>query len=385
MNTIDIIYIIATAGALIGGFMTGFLSKVSSIVGIVFGIFNAIVLQESASKMLQDATELSETNATIIAFAALLIVSFIAVKIVAAILAWILDVLHLGIINKLAGALLSGIVTLVIVTAIIDVTSLLAPENRYTGKTVQQGSMFYNKIANDIYKDVIGKFADLIHSSSKDSTATTSIEKNTTETAANDNPGLLYKGTYTISGQGYNETYGYTNGADEVSEIEIYEEYIIIDGIQYDYIRINGPWRTYKGWTLSSSGLGESTDFYKVNMNTFEMIKYCVTDNQYGDNTWYYEIKNGATIFNRHSNNNPNDFVNYSDVSSSTNNDTYLVPNHYKRDKKECKACDGKGWIPSTRGVASFGQEKWCHECGKNVEASHYHETCPSCKGEGEW
>ena len=155
MNTIDIIYIIATAGALIGGFMTGFLSKVSSIVGIVFGIFNAIVLQESASKMLQDATELSETNATIIAFAALLIVSFIAVKIVAAILAWILDVLHLGIINKLAGALLSGIVTLVIVTAIIDVTSILAPENRYTGKTVQQGSMFYNKIANDIYKDVV--------------------------------------------------------------------------------------------------------------------------------------------------------------------------------------------------------------------------------------
>ncbi|MBE6286267.1 MAG: CvpA family protein [Bacteroidaceae bacterium] len=155
MNTIDIIYIIATAGALIGGFMTGFLSKVSSIVGIVFGIFNAIVLQESASKMLQDATELSETNATIIAFAALLIVSFIAVKIVAAILAWILDVLHLGIINKLAGALLSGIVTLVIVTAIIDVTSLLAPENRYTGKTVQQGSMFYNKIANDVYKDVV--------------------------------------------------------------------------------------------------------------------------------------------------------------------------------------------------------------------------------------
>lgn len=135
--------------------MTGFLSKVSSIVGIVFGIFNAIVLQENASKMLQDATELSETNATIIAFAALLIVSFIAVKIVAAILAWILDVLHLGIINKFAGAMLLGIVTLVIVTAIIDVTSLLAPENRYTGKTVQQGSMFYNKIANDIYKDIV--------------------------------------------------------------------------------------------------------------------------------------------------------------------------------------------------------------------------------------
>lgn len=385
MNAIDIIYIISIVVTSLVGFFTGFLSKVSTIVGVVFGLFNAMVFHEAASKMLQEATGWEELTATITAFAALLVITIVIVKLVVALLAWIFDVLHLGIINKLAGAMLSGIVTLVIVTAIIDVTSLLAPENRYTGKTVQQGSMFYNKIANDVYKDVIGKFADLIHSSSKDSTATTSIEKKTTETAANNNPGLLYKGTYTISGQGYNETYGYTNGADEVSEIEIYEEYIIIDGIQYDYININGPWRTYKGWTLSSSGLGESTDFYKVNMNTFEMIKYCVTDNQFGDDTWYYEIKNGATIFNRHSNNNLNDFVNYSDVSSSTNNDTYLVPNHYKRDKKECKACDGKGWIPSTRGVASFGQEKWCHECGKYVEASHYHETCPSCKGEGEW
>lgn len=155
MNTIDIIYIIATVVALVGGFMAGFLSKVSSIVGIVFGIFNAIVLQENASKMLQDATELSETNATIIAFAALLIASFIVVKIIAAILAWILNLLHLGIINKLAGALLSALMTLVIITAIVDVTSLLAPENKYTGKTVQQESLFYNKIANDIYKDVV--------------------------------------------------------------------------------------------------------------------------------------------------------------------------------------------------------------------------------------
>lgn len=155
MNTIDIIYIIATVVALVGGFMAGFLSKVSSIVGIVFGIFNAIVLQENASKMLQDATELSETNATIIAFAALLIASFIVVKIIAAILAWILNLLHLGIINKLAGALLSALMTLVIITAIVDVTSLLAPDNKYTGKTVQQESLFYNKIANDIYKDVV--------------------------------------------------------------------------------------------------------------------------------------------------------------------------------------------------------------------------------------
>ena len=58
---------------------------------------------------------------------------------------------------------------------------------------------------------------------------------------------------------------------------------------------------------------------------------------------------------------------------------------HSTRTPKTCGACGGKGWIASTRGVASFGLEKWCSECGKTVPSSHYHETCPSCNGKGVW
>ena len=59
---------------------------------------------------------------------------------------------------------------------------------------------------------------------------------------------------------------------------------------------------------------------------------------------------------------------------------------HSTRTPKTCGACDGKGWIPETKGVASFGlDDKWCSECNKQVAANHYHATCPSCKGKGVW
>lgn len=55
------------------------------------------------------------------------------------------------------------------------------------------------------------------------------------------------------------------------------------------------------------------------------------------------------------------------------------------REKKHCNLCDGTGWIVETKGVASFGLDKYCSECGKTVPANHYHTKCPSCKGEGQW
>lgn len=54
------------------------------------------------------------------------------------------------------------------------------------------------------------------------------------------------------------------------------------------------------------------------------------------------------------------------------------------RQKEECRLCDGNGWIPETKGVPSFGNNKWCAECKKTVPANHYHTSCPSCNGEGE-
>lgn len=51
----------------------------------------------------------------------------------------------------------------------------------------------------------------------------------------------------------------------------------------------------------------------------------------------------------------------------------------------QCGLCGGSGRVSTTDGVPSFGNTKYCSECGKTVPDNHYHTTCPSCKGKGWW
>lgn len=75
----------------------------------------------------------------------------------------------------------------------------------------------------------------------------------------------------------------------------------------------------------------------------------------------------------------------YDNISTSidVNTNTSSPKANTSRTLGTCRLCDGKGTIVETKGVASFGLDKWCGECNKNVSANHYHTSCPSCKGRG--
>ncbi len=55
-----------------------------------------------------------------------------------------------------------------------------------------------------------------------------------------------------------------------------------------------------------------------------------------------------------------------------------------QRQQHKCGLCGGSGRVIETNGI-SFGNTKWCSECGKTVPDYHYHTVCPSCKGKGWW
>ena len=155
MNVIDVIYVLATLLALVFGYREGFIKKVSSIVGIVFGLFNATVLHESASTIIFKYTGWDEVVVSVSAYVIVFILSVIIIKLVAGLLTWLLELLGLQIVNRLAGALLSAFIMMIIVTAIIDVSAMVAPENKFTGKTTQEQSLLYDKVVNGIYKKTL--------------------------------------------------------------------------------------------------------------------------------------------------------------------------------------------------------------------------------------
>lgn len=155
MNVIDVIYALATLVALILGYKEGFIKKISSVAGIVFGLFNATVLHESASQVIFKYTGWDEVVVNVSAYVVLFILSVIIIKLLALLLTWLLELLGLNFINKLAGALLSAFIMVIIVTAIVDVSSMIAPDNKFTGKTTQQQSLLYDKVIKRVYKDTL--------------------------------------------------------------------------------------------------------------------------------------------------------------------------------------------------------------------------------------
>ena len=84
-----------------------------------------------------------------------MIASIIAIKLAVAIISWFLKLIGLNIINRIAGAILSVLIVLIVITGIVDFSSVLAPDNSITGKTTQEKSLLYNKVATDIYKKTI--------------------------------------------------------------------------------------------------------------------------------------------------------------------------------------------------------------------------------------
>lgn len=66
--------------------------------------------------------------------------------------------------------------------------------------------------------------------------------------------------------------------------------------------------------------------------------------------------------------------------NNSYNNSTPSYQSH----KKVCTLCKGKGWIAGSKSPTyGITSTHWCSECDREVNASHSHDRCPSCSGNG--
>ena len=74
----------------------------------------------------------------------------------------------------------------------------------------------------------------------------------------------------------------------------------------------------------------------------------------------------------------------YNNGSSGTNGGNSGNTQTSQPKQHKCGVCGGSGRVVKTDGP-SFGNTKYCSECGRTVPDNHYHTTCPSCQGKGYW
>lgn len=201
-------------------------------------------------------------------------------------------------------------------------------------------------------------------------------------------PVLLYSGTIYQSMQGYNQTTGQYVGSGPDAEfgVEIYNEYIIVSNIRYDYTRNtnDGSERVYEGTDILCN-----QTYYYVNPKTFAMRMVKVYNNPYmGGNEYVsYQISNGRTSFQHnnpaYNNSGNNNYGNSGGYNNSNRNNN----NNNNRQRRECSLCHGKRRIVRDSSVPVYGNDSRvrCNECGGYFMRStgHSHVTCTLCHGRG--
>lgn len=192
-------------------------------------------------------------------------------------------------------------------------------------------------------------------------------------TSTSNSDDLLYKGVYTVTGWSYGYSAAqYTNtGIADLKQVEIYRSRIVVDGKSIDYWKSNGQWLWY--------GQSRNHPIYLYNPTTGE-LRFRLVFNFYGehvsDNFWVRGDQVAAYTGNATSSK-PAYSTQSGSTTTSSSSSTLVT--------KTCGYCNGRGWVPTDEGVATFGNnnKKWCQECREYVYMNHWHKTCPNCKGKG--
>lgn len=119
MVLLDIIILVILAYALFVGFRSGLIMQLSTLLAVAGGIWGAIHFSDQVELWLNDQVELGTLTGSV-AFALTFLAVLIAVNLIGRMLTKGLDVAMLGLPNKLAGAVLSGLKYTLILSALLQ-------------------------------------------------------------------------------------------------------------------------------------------------------------------------------------------------------------------------------------------------------------------------
>ena len=143
MEVIDIIILILIGVGVIQGLMKGSMKELASVVGFVAGLLLARALFGTVAEQLAPALGTSITIAQILSFILIWVAVPIGCSLVASVLTKALEVVHLGWLNRLAGAMLGAVKMMLLVGIGIYVLEYIDPKSEMVSKTTKKASVLY--------------------------------------------------------------------------------------------------------------------------------------------------------------------------------------------------------------------------------------------------
>ena len=143
MHVIDIIILVLIGIGVIQGLMKGSIKQLAQIVGFVAGLLLARGLFSTVAEQLAPALGTSITIAQILSFILIWVAVPIGCSLIASVLTKALDVINLGWLNRLAGAMLGAVKVMLLVGLGIYVFEYIDPKSYMVSKTTKNESVLY--------------------------------------------------------------------------------------------------------------------------------------------------------------------------------------------------------------------------------------------------
>ena len=148
MNTLDIIILICFLPGIIRGLSKGFLEQAVSLVGMVLSVWCAFKLRGLVCEAIAPHLEMSETLLNVVAFALILIGVSVLALILAKLFTKLVELMMLGWVNRLLGALTSCLVTLVVLGVVIVLFDTVNVKFGLVNSPLLSESVLYEGIKN---------------------------------------------------------------------------------------------------------------------------------------------------------------------------------------------------------------------------------------------
>ncbi len=119
MNIVDIIILICFLSGIITGIRKGFIAQLMGLVSVILGIWLAFNFSNSLTIWLKDYINLADNLLHVLAFGIILIVVILLLAIAAKALEGIIQVIMLGWLNRILGAVFSFVTTFIVLGMLV--------------------------------------------------------------------------------------------------------------------------------------------------------------------------------------------------------------------------------------------------------------------------
>ncbi len=148
MNTIDIIIGIILIFGTVNGFMKGLFIEVTTLVGLVLGVYGAIHFSHFLGDFLKDSVAWDESLIQVVAFAGTFLIILIALVLLGKAMTKIAETIALGFFNKLVGAIFGFVKYALILSIVLIVYDENNTSIRFMEKKKAKESILYEPIKN---------------------------------------------------------------------------------------------------------------------------------------------------------------------------------------------------------------------------------------------